>query len=44
MGILSVLLTLGLGYIVLIVAGFYQIKEGQVGLIKEWGVLNSGLV
>ena len=29
------------GYVVLMLAGFYQIKEGQVGLIKEFGVLKS---
>lgn len=44
MGLLSAFLALGIGYLILIIAGFYQIKEGQVGLIKEWGVLNSGLV
>lgn len=44
MGLISALLILGGGYLVLMISGFYQIKEGQIGLIKEWGVLNSGLV
>jgi regulator of protease activity HflC (stomatin/prohibitin superfamily) len=31
-------------YAVAMLLGFYQIREGQVGLIKEWGVLKSELI
>lgn len=44
MGILGTVLIVGLGYVLVLLSGIYQIKEGEVGLIKEWGVLKKDLI
>lgn len=44
MEILQTICVLVVLYFVLMLAGFYQIREGQVGLIKEFGVLKNDLI
>ena len=44
MSFLAGLFLLAVVYAVTMLLGFYQVREGQVGLIKQWGVLKSELI
>ncbi len=44
MAVIQIVCILLAGYAFIMLMGFYTIKEGQVGLVKEFGVLKSELV
>lgn len=44
MGVVQIVCLALAAYLLLMLTGFYQIREGQVGLIKEFGVLKSELI
>ena len=44
MGLVQTVCILLAGYGLLMLMGFYTIREGQVGLVKEFGVLKSDLI
>ena len=44
MGVVQIVCLALAACLLLMLTGFYQIREGQVGLIKEFGVLKSELI
>jgi len=44
MSLLSVIVKLVIGYIGLLLLGFYAVKEGEIVLIKQFGVLKKDII
>jgi regulator of protease activity HflC (stomatin/prohibitin superfamily) len=44
MGLLGVLAVLVVIYLCALLSGIYSIKEGEIGLLKEFGVLKKDLI
>jgi hypothetical protein len=43
MAIVQVILLVAVGYVVLMLSGFHKVREGYVGIYKNFGVLQKGL-